>query len=70
MVVGAHHKRNSVYITFHCGLNEMSFRFGGAPRKTDHSANFISGIVYMTFYHPMKFHFWQNDRNEMRQAKK
>ena len=32
-----HHKRNSVYITFHCGQNEVKFRFGDGPRKTVHS---------------------------------
>ena len=32
-----HHKINSVYITFHCGRNEVKFRFGGSPRKTVHS---------------------------------
>ena len=31
------HKKNSVYITFHCGRNDMKFRFGGGPRKTVHS---------------------------------
>ena len=29
-------KINSVCITFHCGRNEMKFRFGVGPRKTAH----------------------------------
>ena len=32
-----HDKRNSAYITFHCGRNEMKFRFGVGPRKTANS---------------------------------
>ena len=32
-----HYKRNSVYITSHCGQNEVKFRFGGGPRKPAHS---------------------------------
>ena len=60
-------KRNYVYITFHCGRNEMKFRFGGGPRQTVHSVkanhsclrmcrsfllyDFISGSVYMVFCH-------------------
>ena len=31
-----HHKRNSVYIAFRCGRNEMKFRFRGGPRKAAH----------------------------------
>ena len=32
-----HHKRNSVYIAFHCGQNEMKFRFRVGSRKTVYS---------------------------------
>ena len=35
--ISTHHKRNSVYITFQCGRNEMKFRFDGGTRKTTHS---------------------------------
>ena len=35
--ISTHHKRNSVYFTFHYGRNEMKFRFGGGPRKKVHS---------------------------------
>ena len=35
--ISIHHKINSDYITFHCGRNEMKFRFGDGPRKTAHS---------------------------------
>ena len=31
------HERSSIHITFHCGRNEMKFRFGGGPKKTAHS---------------------------------
>ena len=31
------HKKNSVKTNFHCGRNEMKFRFEGGPRKTVHS---------------------------------
>ena len=29
----SHHKRNSVYINFHYGQNEMKFRFGVVREK-------------------------------------
>ena len=34
--ISIHHKRNSVYITFHCGQNEIKFHFRGGLRKTAH----------------------------------
>ena len=43
--ISTHHKRSFVYITFHCGWNEVKFRFrggerarggGSGPRKTVH----------------------------------
>ena len=61
-----HHKRNSVYITFYCGQNEISFRglsetndpFSKANQtclrrcRSFLSFDFISVSVYMLFYHP------------------
>ena len=61
-----HRKRNSVYITFHYGRNEMKFHFGDGPKKNGPylfswskrmcicflSHDFISGSVYKIFYHP------------------
>ena len=35
--ISTYHKRNSIYITFHCGRNEMKFRFAGGLGKTAHS---------------------------------
>ena len=35
--ISTSHKRNSIYITFYCGRNEMKIRFAGCPRNTAHS---------------------------------
>ena len=76
-----HHKTNSVYITFHCGQNEMNFV---SELVQDKRPIKYKSIIYVyvcadlsfRIFHfgyclhdilspELKFHFCQNDRNEI-----